>query len=444
MRRRKGKVGSSVIALAVVFSFGLAGCDWFGEKKQPLPGERISVLSLDRQVEPDPALAAIPIALPRPVVNPDWPDAGGYPNHAMQHLSLPDKLTQAWRTGIGEGASRYTRVLSSPIVAKGRVYAMDGGVQVSALDAATGDRLWQVDLKPEDERGNSFGGGVAFWNDRLYVATGYAQVLALNPDDGQVIWKTSVSAPVRSAPTVADGRVFAITIENELVVLAADDGRRLWNHNGIPETASLLGGASPAVDGEVVVAAYSSGEIYALAVENGRPLWSDNFSNTRSGNAVSSLADIRGRPVLDRGRVFAASHAGRIAAIDVRSGERAWEQDFGSVHSPWVAGDYVFVLSNDDELVCLTRNDGKIRWVWQLPRFENEKKKKDPMHWAGPVLGSDRLIVLSSDGDAISVSPYTGEPLGREQMSAGGYVSPVIADNSLYVLTDDANLSAYR
>jgi outer membrane protein assembly factor BamB len=444
MRRRKGKVGSSVIALAVVFSFGLAGCDWFGEKKQPLPGERISVLSLDRQVEPDPALAAIPIALPRPVVNPDWPDAGGYPNHAMQHLSLPDKLTQAWRTGIGEGASRYTRVLSSPIVAKGRVYAMDGGVQVSALDAATGDRLWQVDLKPEDERGNSFGGGVAFWNDRLYVATGYAQVLALNPDDGQVIWKTSVSAPVRSAPTVADGRVFAITIENELVVLGADDGRRLWNHNGIPETASLLGGASPAVDGEVVVAAYSSGEIYALAVENGRPLWSDNFSNTRSGNAVSSLADIRGRPVLDRGRVFAASHAGRIAAIDVRSGERAWEQDFGSVHSPWVAGDYVFVLSNDDELVCLTRNDGKIRWVWQLPRFENEKKKKDPMHWAGPVLGSDRLIVLSSDGDAISVSPYTGEPLGREQMSAGGYVSPVIADNSLYVLTDDANLSAYR
>ena len=114
----------------------------------------------------------IPITLPRPVVNPDWPEAGGYPNHAMQHLSLPDTLTQAWRTSIGEGASRYTRVLSQPIVANGRVYAMDGSVQVSAYDAATGDRLWQVDLKPEDERGSSFGGGIGFWNDRLYVATG--------------------------------------------------------------------------------------------------------------------------------------------------------------------------------------------------------------------------------------------------------------------------------
>jgi len=422
----------------------LAGCDWFADKKQPLPGERISVLSLDRQLEPDPELAKIPITLPPPVVNSDWPEAGGYPNHAMQHLSLPDRLTEAWRTSIGEGASRYTRVLSQPIVAKGRVYAMDGGVQVSAVDAATGNRLWRVDLKPEDERGNSFGGGVAYWNDRLYVSTGYAQVLALDPADGRVIWKSGVGAPVRSGPTVSDGRIFAVTVDNELVVLAADDGRRLWNHNAIPETASLLGSASPAVEGEVVVAAYSSGEIYALTVENGRPLWSDNFSNTRTVNAVSSLADIRGRPVLDRGRVFAASHSGRIAAIDLRSGDRAWEQEFGSTHSPWIAGDYLFVLSNNNELVCLTRNEGKIRWVRQLPSYQNEKKKKDPITWAGPVLGSDRLIVLSSTGDAIAISPYTGEPLGREEMSAGGYTAPVIADNSLYVLTDDAKLSAYH
>jgi outer membrane protein assembly factor BamB len=442
-RAEKGGTPARLLVPLLVLLM-LAGCDWFADKKQPLPGERISVLSLDRQLEPDPALASIPIALPPPVANSDWPEPGGYPNHAMQHLSLPDKLTEAWKTSIGEGASRYTRVLSQPVVAKGRIYAMDGGVQVSALDAATGNRLWQVDLKPEDERGNSMGGGVAFWDDHLYVSTGYAQVLALDPADGRVIWRKAVGAPVRSGPTVSDGRVFAVTVDNELVVLAADDGRRLWNQNAIPETASLLGSASPAVDGEVVVAAYSSGELYALTVENGRPLWSDNFSGNRGANAVASLADIRGRPVLDRDRVFAASHSGRIAAIDLRSGERAWEKDFGSMHSPWIAGDYVYILSNDNELVCLTRNEGKIRWVRKLPSYQNEKKKTDPMIWAGPVLGSDRLIVLSSAGDAVSISPYTGEPLGREAMSAGGYMEPVIADNSLYVLTDDANLAAYR
>src|SRR5271157_2972720 len=274
----------TALGALLLVSLLVAGCGWFDNKKQPLSGERISVLSLDRQLEPDPDLAKIAITLPPPVVNPDWPEAGGYPNHAMQHLSLPDQLTRAWKASTGEGASRYTRVLSQPIVAQGRVYAMDGGVQVGAWDAATGNQLWQVDLKPE----------------------------------------------------------------KELVVLATDDGRRLWTHNAIPETASLLGSASPTVEGEIVVAAYSSGEIYALTVENGRPVWSDNLASTRSVDAVSTLADIRGRPVIDRGRVFAASHSGRVAAIDVRTGERAWEQDFGSSHSPWVAGDYLYVLSNDN------------------------------------------------------------------------------------------------
>src|SRR5215467_1340885 len=341
----------------------------------------------------------------------------------MQHLALPDQLSQAWRTRIGEGASRYTRVLSQPVVANGRIYAMDGGVQITAIDATNGNRLWQVDLKPDNELGNSFGGGVAYWNDRLFVSTGYAQVFALDP---------------------SDGRVIVVTVDNELVALAADDGRRLWNHNAIPETASLLGGASPAVEGEVVVAAYSSGEIYALTVETGRPLWSDNLAAARSVDAVSALADIRGWPVIDRGRVYAASHSGRMVAIDLRTGDRLWEQELGGTQSLWVAGDYVYVLTTDNELICLTRNEGKVRWVRLLPSYRDEKKRKDPITWAGPVLGGDRLIVLSSDGDAVSVSPYTGDPLGRENLPAGGYFAPAIADNSLYVLTDDSNLSAYR
>lgn len=432
-----------IVALVLV-GVGLAGCSWFSSKKQPLPGERISVLSLERRLKPDPALAKVPITLPKPVINPNWPQPGGYPNHAMQHLALPYSLTEAWKTSIGEGSSRYTQVLAQPIVVDGRIYAVDGGAQVGAYDAANGNELWRTSLKPSDDYGNSFGGGAAFWKGRLYVTTGYAQVLALDPANGKVIWRTNVGAPVRSGPTVTDGRVYAVTVENELVALATDDGRRLWSHNGIPETAGLVGSASPAVDGDVVVVGYTSGEVYALAVENGRPLWSDNLASVRTVDAVTALADIRGRPVIDRGRVFAVSHSGRMVAVDLRSGERIWEQDLGSSQGPWVAGDYVYVLSNENELVCLTRNDGKVRWLRQLPSYEDEKAKEDPIEWAGPILGSDRLIVLSSDGWALSVSPYTGEPLGREEMRGNAFVDPVIANNTLYILTDNGELSAYR
>jgi outer membrane protein assembly factor BamB len=432
---------------ALLLALGVSGCnpfDAFKDKKQPLPGERIPVLGFGGDLDPDPSLAATPVVLPPPAVNPDWPEPGGNPAHAMGHPALPPKLARAWETSIGDGASRYTRVLSQPVITGGRVYAMDGGVQVSALDIANGNRIWQVDLKPDGELGNAFGGGPAFWHDRLYVGTGYAEVVALNPASGKVIWRQGVSAPVHAAPTVAGGRVFAVTVDNELNVLSADDGHKLWTHNGIPETAGLLGGASPAVEGEVVIAAYTSGELFALRVENGRAVWSDNLAGSRDVNAIAALADIRGRPVIDRGRVFAVSHSGRMVAINLRTGDRVWDRQIASSHSPWVVGDYVFVLANDNEIVCLTRDAGKVRWVRRLRRYEDAKDKSDAIFWAGPVLGGNRLIALSSTGEAVSVSPYTGEPVGKIDMSAGGDQGPVIAGNALYLLTADANLSAYR
>lgn len=432
---------------ALLLAAGTAGCgwfDWIGSKKEALPGERLPVLGIGSDLEPDPKLAALPVTLPPAAVNPDWPEPGGDPAHAMGHPALPGRLAQAWQTSVGEGSSDNTRVLAPPVVAGGRVVAMDGGVQVSALDAASGNRVWQVDLKPEGERGNAFGGGPCFWNGRVYVATGFAEVLALDPASGKVIWRKGVSAPVHAPPTVADGRIFAVTVENRLDVLATEDGRTLWSHSGIPETAGLLGGASPAVAGEVVVAAYSSGELWALSVDNGRAVWTDNLAEIRNVNAIAGLADIRGRPVIDRGRVFAVSHSGRMAAIDLRTGDRVWEQEIASSGSPWVVGDYVFVLADDNQVACLTRNDGKVRWLRRLPRYEDEKAKSDPIYWAGPVLGGNRLIAISSNAKAMSVSPETGQPIGEQQLSGAGYVAPVIAGNTLYVLTDDANLTAYR
>ena len=177
-------------------------------------------------------------------------------------------------------------------------------------------------------------------------------------------------------------------------------------------------------------------------------MWSDNLAATRSVNAVAGLADIRGRPVIDRGRVFAVSHSGRMAAIDLRTGDRVWEQQIGSSHGPWVAGDYVFVLANDNEVVCLTRNEGKVRWVRQLPRFRGREEARTRSIWAGPVLGGNRLIVLSSTGEAMSLSPYTGEPLGRQsdvgrRLSRAGHrrQHPLRADRRRQICPPTADLA---
>ena len=133
------------------------------------------------------------------------------------------------------------------------------------------------------------------------------------------------------------------------------------------------------------------------------------------------------------------------AAVEFfRIGARLWEKDIGGTQMPWVAGDYVFVVTNDAELVALTRKEGYIRWIARLPRFEDEEDREDPIFWSGPVLAGDRLIVAGSHGEAMSVSPYTGEVLGRFELPDGVSISPVVADNTLYILTDAAELLALR
>jgi outer membrane protein assembly factor BamB len=142
--------------------------------------------------------------------------------------------------------------------------------------------------------------------------------------------------------------------------------------------------------------------------------------------------------------VYAISHSGRMVSIDLRSGERVWSRNVGGTQTPWVAGDFIYVLSIDSEIVCLSRRDGRIRWIARLPQFENVKKRKDPIEWSGPVLAGDRLIVVSSKGAAYSVSPYTGEVLGKIKIPDGTFIAPIVANEMVFVLTDKAELIALR
>ncbi len=427
-------------------SVALGGCGLFFDDptEKKLPGERVSVLRFDRALQPDPELARLPVRLPPPWGNPDWPQAGGLASHAMHHLDLGRAPSRAWRASVGRGSNSERRLLAQPVVAGNRVYTLDASARVYALEAASGERVWRKDLRPREETEGTLGGGMAFDNGRLYVTTGFAEVIALNAKSGAEIWRRKVSGPMRAAPTAAAGRIFAITIDNKTHALAADDGRMLWTHTGTAETAGLLGGASPAVADGIVVVPYSSGELFALRAANGRLLWTEFLARPQRTSAVSTMADIQAAPVIDRGRVIVISNSGRMVAMKLRNGALVWQQPIGGQQSPWVAGEFIYVVTTEGYLVCLTRRDGRVRWVRTVPLYENEKKKTGLISWAGPVLAGDRLLLAGSHGEVLSVSPYTGDLLGTLKMPDAVFIPPAVADKTLYFLTDDADLIALR
>ncbi len=435
-------------ALCVMLTAGLTGCaipDWFDKDEDPpLKGKRISILALKDSVRADPETADIPVRVPPPYANPDWSQAGGSSAHAMYHLSLGSPLTQLWQADVGEGSDDDKQLLAQPLVVGDRVFTMDSQSLVTAFDRNSGGQVWRASLDPEDEDDGFFGGGIAFDDGRVLVTTGFARVFALDAGSGEVLWEQSVPAPIRAAPTASGGRVFVVTIDSQLFALAADTGRRLWDHAGIQESAGLLGNASPAVSGSTVVVPYTSGEIFALLVENGRVLWGDSLQSIRRSDPVADMAHIRGLPVIDRGIVLAISHAGQMVAIDLNRGVRAWDANLGGIEMPWVAGDFIYLMTNEHQVVCVTRRDGRVRWVQQLPLYEDPEELEGPVRWVGPVLAGDRLIVAGSNRQALALSPYTGEILSGIDLPGGPAVAPVVAGGTIYFLTEDSILVAMR
>jgi outer membrane protein assembly factor BamB len=416
-------------------------------------GKRVAVMAFDETVTPAEALKGVSFSIPAPNAITEWPVPGGTPEQAVEHVQAAPAFDIAWRRDFGAGSSRRTQVTAPPVAAGGRVYTMDGEATVSAHDATTGGQAWRVNLSPQSNRDRvAYGGGLAHADGRLYVSSGYRFIAALDAATGAVVWRTAIEAPVRGAPTVSGGRVYAVTTENEIVALDAATGTQSWSYQGLVEPARFAIASSPAVSGDVVVAPFSSGELVALRAQNGTELWTDVLSRASRNNALSEIRDIAGRPVIYRGDVFATSHSGVFSATDLRSGQRRWSLPIAGLTTPLPAGDVVFTVSKAGELVAAARESGQVYWTVDLNEGRTRKeggvlgffdREVRPV-WSGPLLASNRLILVSTDGDAIAVDPMTGAVQKTIRLGSPAFLTPIAANGMVYVVTDKAELIAIR
>lgn len=440
------------VLMIVVVSLG--GCtkakNWFkGDPDRPLEGKREQVMLNISSLQVDQNLAQCPLTLPVPRTNKDWPQTGGTPAHNPGALALAQNTQKIWEQDIGAGSGSDSCILSAPILHGEYVYTLDARSTLRKIKADTGKISWSMDTAPEGSSIPVLGGGVAFYKGTLYVTTAHAELLAVAPETGEILWRKPTHSPVRSAPTIADGRVFVLTINNRLEAFDSKSGDHLWSHVGFIEAAGVLGTASPAVQGGVVIVPYSSGEVYALRAENGHLLWSQTLGALGQVDSLSSLAHVRAHPVIDQDLIFLISHNGEMTALKVRSGQPLWKRPIAGIHPPVVAGGFVFVLDQTGEVIALSRNEGHVKWIkplnsllpkqHQLPHDSAEK----PL-WTGPLLAGNTLLVFNTYGQALRLNPETGETVSFFEIKGSITVPPIVANERLYVLTDEGELSAYK
>ena len=431
----------------MLLPLGLTACgidaldDLLSPIKPPIKGAReaVSPVRQGLEIKGKGGTAAVP-----PVrLIADWPQAGGNAAHVPGHAPVK-ALAQAWTAQLAEGTEYRQRITSPPVVAGGRVVAMDADGVVSAFELSTGRPLWTAVTRPKGDRSTNVGGGVAASDSRVWAATGRGEMLALDAETGKVAWRKPLGAPARSAPTVADGRLYVTTLEGKLIALSADTGAQVWSHQAATVQTTLLGDSSPAVADGFVVAGFGSGDLVTVRADTGALAWSDSLAGARAETSLVDLSAINASPVIDQGRVYAIGDGGLFVCDDLRSGRRLWERDVGGSQMPVLAGDSLFVVTQDQALAALNALDGQPLWVVELERYRNPQRQSGLVHWAGPLLAGDGLIVGSSDRQLAAFSPVSGRLIGSLRVPAAISLRPIAAGGFVIVLDDSGTIRAYR
>lgn len=423
----------------------LAAC---GDRTPPLPGERLPLRDGLASAPVAEANRSVPLSLPAASVNADWSQRGGNAAHQIAHPALGAALQPLFFTDIGEGDSRRARITAEPVVAGGRVFAMDARATVSAL-APGGALLWQADLTPAHaQREDASGGGLASDGRTLYVTTGYGRIHALDAETGAERWVQDVNAPAGAAPTVVGDLLYVVSRDSRLRVLDTATGRIRWQMGATPPVSTYAaGGAGVAMGNGMAVVPFPSGELRGVFPQGGLQRWAQVVAGSRAGQSGGiSATDIAGGPVVVGNTAYVANAGGHMAAIDVTTGDRRWSVGEGSTGGLVVAGGSVFVVNDVNELVRLSADDGQVIWRVQLPLWvkPEQRSRSERFVQHGPLLAGGRLIVASSDGVLRQFGPANGALLGELALPDGAASAPVVAGGVLYVLLKNGVLAAFR
>ncbi len=436
------------VPLVLVLALGLSGCGAFsgkGKPTTPTVGNRIPILSrIESGAKVDKTLADVAVVLPPAAANADWPQAGGTATKSYGHLALASAPSRGWSASI-PGSSSKQRLAAAPVIGGGQLFAMGTDGVVHAYDASSGAPRWTQSFKITGDGASSvFGGGASFDNGHVFVTTGVGEVASLDAADGKLLWKVKPAGPLRGSPTIAFGLVFVMTQDNQIHALNSEDGTNAWNQAASSGQTGVFGVGAPAAGQGTVLAGFSTGELIAYRYENGRQLWTDALARTSLSTTVGVLTDIDADPIIDRGRVYALGQGGRMAAYELTSGQRIWELNLAGISTPAIAGEWIFTLTDDAKLLCIARTTGKVRWMTQLARFQNEKKRKNAIYWTGPVLAGDRLWFANSRGGVYSAAAADGSVALLTELKSPITLAPVVAGSTLYILDDGGKISSFR
>lgn len=436
------KFNTLVCVLLFFINFGCSSSD------PVLPGARETLDgSVAKEKEDRFIIDGLPaLNLPPEKLNAEWTHRGGNAQHNPGHPLLGEKLELIWKAPIGQGNTRRHQIASSPVVEAGRIFTLDSRSLITALDV-DGRIIWQKDVGDKFEgRDDASGGGLAVKDGQLFVTTGFGTVQSLSSETGDILWSQDLASYGGASPTVFEDLLYISARSGSAWAIETKTGRIKWQVSGPSSRSSFVGGPGAAVNDKYALFPFGSGDVFAVFRKGGLPSWNSVLSGARLGRSAGYVQDVTGQPVIDSELVYLSNSAGRMAALDLKTGQRKWTSNQGSQGDILTAGESVFFVSDENKLIRKSKLDGGIIWSNQLPHFTKKslKRRTDIFVHYGPILAGGRLILASSDRILREFDPVDGTLVSSSRLSYGAASSPVVVKETLYLLNTDGALLAFR
>lgn len=321
------------------------------------------------------------------------------------------EVDELWSRRVGAGVSEHYLKLR-PLVENGRVFVAESKGRVVAYEVRNGDEIWRTETE------TSISGGAGGGDGLVLVGSSDGDVVALSAETGEEKWRTRVSSEVLAPPVAANGVAVTRTADGKLFGLSVTDGSRLWVYDRTVPVLTLRGTSTPVLVSGAAVSGFDSGQLVAVSLENGQPLWESRIAMPRGRSELERLVDIDADPLVADRVVYAVTYQGRIAALDLFSGNVIWQRDMSSYAGLGVQDEVLYVTDTDSYVWALDRRNSAS--LWRQDKLEHRQLTAP--------LGIGRYVVVGDfEGYVHWLSRDDGRILARVRVDSSGILAPPVA-----------------
>ncbi len=352
------------------------------------------------------------------------------PPAELQDFTREVSMQRAWSVNVGNGqGNAYNKI--TPALDGSTLYAASVNGNVVAVNADNGDIIWRTRID------GTITGGVGARNGLVMIGTEEAEVVVLEQSSGEIRWRQPVSSEVLSAPQTNGDIVVAQTVDDKLVALEYSDGTQRWIYETTQPALTLRGTNRPVITSVgTVIAGFSNGTMVSVAAEDGIWRWEERIAIPEGRYDIERVIDVDGQLLLDGNRILASSYQGNLMALDIMSGRIVWGMEASSYNGLARGFGNLYYSSDDSHVVAVRDNSEDIAW---------QNSDLEYRELTAPTAINNYIAIADFEGYVHLLSQIDGRMVGRTRVDNDGVRAPMIVRaGMLYVFGNSGRLVALR